>query len=280
MTLLAIRLLVVDVDGTLIGRSGEPTPAVRRAIDDAGSAGIAVALCTGRPMSSAAAISRDLGLVGPHVAFNGALVRDPSEPRAVFRRPLPAAALDRLIDLGRDAKLCVEVYTETSHYVERDWDEARRHSESIRVPYVVADFDEFFGRSDIIKVQIVTSDDRGREAAQRIGREFQGQLRFSVAIPVGPAAGLECVNVVEQSVSKGSAVRALLGYYDLDRAAVAGAGDALNDLPMLDEVGFRIGMGNAEPEVKAMANLVVGDVDSDGLAEAIAVLIRMSPAHS
>lgn len=274
----AVRLLVVDVDGTLIGRSGEPTPAVRRAIADAGAAGIAVALCTGRPMSSAGAIARDLGLVGPHVAFNGALVRDLTKPNAVFRRPLPSAALDRLIVLGRHEELCVEIYTETSHYVERDWDETRRHSESIRVPYVLADFDEFFGRDDIIKVQIVTSDDRGRDAARRIASEFLGELRFSVAIPVGPAAGLECVNVVEQSVSKGSAVRALLGYYRLDRSAVAGAGDALNDLPMLEEVGFRIAMGNAEPEVKDLANLIVGDVEADGLAEAIGALIDGSPS--
>jgi hypothetical protein len=240
---------------------------------DAREAGIAVALCTGRPMASAGAIARDLELAGPHVAFNGALVRDLNASKAVFRLPLPAAALDRLIVLGRRENLCVEIYTESAHYVERDWSEARRHSESIRVPYSLANFDSFFGRDDIIKVQIVTSDDRGRDAAAWMAREFAGILRFSVAIPVGPAAGLECVNVVEQSVSKGSAVRALLGYYELSRAEVAGAGDALNDLPMLEEVGLRIAMGNAEPEVKDVADIVVGDVESDGLVEAIQLLI-------
>jgi Cof subfamily protein (haloacid dehalogenase superfamily) len=272
----AIQLIIVDVDGTLIGQSGEPSPAVRRAITDARSAGVAISLCTGRPMASAGAIARDLGLVGPHVAFNGALVRDLARPTAVFRRPLPTAALNRMIVLGREAELCVEIYTEAAHYVERDWSEARRHSESIRVPYALANFDTFFGRDDIIKIQIVTGDDRGRAAAVRIAEQFAGILRFSVAIPVGPAAGLECVNVVEQSVSKGSAVRALLEYYRLSQDQVAGVGDALNDLPMLGEVGLRIAMGNAEHEVKAIADIVVDDVESDGLAVAIDLLLAGS----
>ncbi len=270
----AIRLLVLDVDGTLIGQSGEPTAAVRKAIATAVEAKIAIALCTGRPMASAGAIARDLGLTGPHVAFNGALVRDLDRSVAVFRRPLPAAALDRLIVLGRAANLCVEIYTETHHYVERDWTEAKRHAESIRVPYILANFDAFYGRDDIIKIQIVTADDQSRLAAERIAEEFRGFLRFSVAIPVGVAAGLECVNVVEHRVSKGSAVRALIEYYGVLKAQVAGAGDALNDLPMLEEVGLRIAMGNAEPAVKAVADLVVGDVEADGLAEAIAILTR------
>jgi len=52
-------------------------------------------------------------------------------------------------------------------------------------------------------------------------------------------------------------------------AQVAGAGDAANDLPMLEVVGFRIAMGNAEPAVKALADLICADVDSDGLADAL-----------
>ena len=251
---------------------------VRRALSDARTAGLKIALCTGRPMTSASAIALDLGLTGPHVAFNGALVRDLTQPTAIFRRPLPVAALDRLIVVGREKELCVEIYTEVAHYVERDWCESRRHSESIRVPYALANFDRFFGRDDVIKIQIITGDDRARDATVRIATEFSGTLRFSVALPVGPAAGLECVNVVEQTVSKGSAVRALLAYFRLDRNDVAGVGDALNDLPMLEEVGLRIAMGNAEPELKAVADIVVDDVESDGLAGAIDIILNMAPS--
>ncbi len=269
-----VRLLVVDVDGTLIGKSGEPTPGVRRALGEAQAAGLRVALCSGRPMASVGAIARSLGLDGPHVAFNGALVKDPVAGTLVRRVPLPSTALDRLIVGGRAAGVCLELYTDETHYVERDRSEAQRHAASIHVTYEIASFDPFFGRTDIIKGQIVTADDGARDATRRLGDELADQLRFSVAIPTGVAAGMECVNVVDRSVSKGEAVRALIAYYGLEPGQVAGAGDALNDLPMLEQVGIRIAMGNAEPEVKAIADRVVAPVDEDGLVEAIGQILR------
>jgi Cof subfamily protein (haloacid dehalogenase superfamily) len=268
-----IRLLVVDLDGTLVGSAGVPSPKVSDAVARAKQGGLRIALCTGRPMASCGAIAKGLELSGPHVAFNGALVKDPTERDAVFRRPLPPGSLDRLIELGRREEVCLELYTEATHYVERDWRESRLHALSIRVGYEIEAFDSFFGRPDIIKGQIITADDRAREATRRIADTFAGELRLSIAIPMAPCEGMECVNVVDQTVSKGSAVRALLDHYGLQRHQVAGAGDALNDLPMLGEVGFRIAMGNAEPEVKAIADVVVADVDADGLADGIDLLL-------
>jgi HAD superfamily hydrolase (TIGR01484 family) len=220
-------------------------------------------------MASVGSIARSLELAGPHVAFNGALVKDPGEPRAVFRQPLPAGALDRLIDLGRRERLCLELYTEATHFVERDWRESRLHAISIRVGYEIADFDQFFGRADVIKAQIITADDRARAATRDLAEAFSGELRFSVAIPMAPCEGMECVNVVDVAVSKGAAVRALIDFYGLSKTEVAGVGDAPNDLPMLAEVGVRVAMGNADPAVKSVADFICGDVDADGLAAAI-----------
>jgi Cof subfamily protein (haloacid dehalogenase superfamily) len=264
-----IRLLVVDLDGTLIGTSGEPSVAVRDAIGAATDAGLRIALCTGRPMASCGPIARSLGLVGPHVAFNGALVKVPTQSAAVFRRPLPPDALDRLIELGRREGVCLELYTEETHYVERDWRESRLHAESIRVGYEIASFDGFFGRTDVIKGQIVTADQPARQAAERIAAALAERLKLSVALPIGPAAGMECVNVVDRTVSKGEAVRELNRYYGLSPAEVAGVGDALNDLPMLEAVGWRIAMGNADPALKTIAHFVCADVEHDGLVEAV-----------
>lgn len=268
-----IQLLVLDLDGTLIGSSGVPSPAVRNGLVRLQRAGTHVAICTGRPLASCAPIARRLAIAGPQITFNGALVKDPAAVAAIFRKPLPPAALNRLIELGRRENVCLELYTEDTHYVERDREESRRHAASIHVGYEIASFDRFFGRSDVIKAQIVTAEEPDRRAAQRMAEELTGALRFSVAIPIGPAAGLECVNVVDQSVSKGAAVAKLIAYYGLRPEEVAGAGDALNDLPMLEQVGLKIAMGNAEPEVKAAANLVCGHVDADGLADVVETIL-------
>jgi HAD superfamily hydrolase (TIGR01484 family) len=225
-------------------------------------------------MASCGPIALGLGLTGPHVAFNGALVTDPSSGTVVTRRPLPPTALDRLITLARQEEVCLELYTEQTHFVERNWRESRLHAISIRVAYEIAPFDSFFGRNDVVKGQIITADEGAREATRRITDALAGELRLSIAIPMAPCEGMECVNVVDNAVSKGSAVQSLLDFYGLEKREVAGAGDALNDLPMLDQVGFRVAMGNAEAEVKALADLVVTDVESDGLAAAIDVILE------
>ncbi len=250
-----------------------PSPAVSEALLRAQQHEIRVALCTGRPMASCGKIALGLGLAGPHVAFNGALVKDPRQAGAVFRRPLPPADLDRLIELSRAEDVCLELYTEATHFVERDWRESRLHAISIRVSYELADFDDFFGRTDVVKGQIITADERAHQATRRIGDSLAGRLRFSVAIPMAPCEGMECVNVVEDSVSKASAVRALIDYYGVSREQVAGVGDALNDLPMLAEVGWRVAMGNAEAPVKAEADYVCPGVEEDGLVAVVNTII-------
>jgi 5-amino-6-(5-phospho-D-ribitylamino)uracil phosphatase len=96
----------------------------------------------------------------------------------------------------------------------------------------------------------------------------------SVAIPMAPADGMECVNLVAPGVSKGQAIEALRAHYGLARDEVVGAGDAPNDLPLFEAVGFRIVMGNASAEIRALADYVAPDVEEDGLATAIEELLR------
>src|SRR5262249_16488793 len=158
-------------------------------ISAATDAGLRIALCTGRPMASCGPIARRLGLVGPHVAFNGALVKDPSQGAAVFRRPLLPDALDRLIELGRRERVCLGLYTEETHYVERDWRDSPLHAASIRVGSEIASFEGFFGRTDVIKGQIVTAAQPAHAAAERIAAALADRLKLSVALPIGPAAG-------------------------------------------------------------------------------------------
>jgi len=270
-----IRLLVIDVDGTLIGASGTPTPSVQEAIGLALDHGLAVALCSGRPLASCAPIARALRLPGPHIVFNGALVKALDAPEAVLRRPLPPPAVGDLIDRARAANLCLELYTETTHYVEQDRIESRLHALSIRVTYEITNLDAFRGRSDVIKAQIITADDHARTATRRLAEEFADRLAFSTAIPMAPCEGMECVNIVDRSVSKGAAVRTLIAYHGLTPDEVAGVGDAANDLPMFEAVGLRIAMGNADPAVKARADLVCPDVEQDGLAQAINWILGM-----
>ena len=263
------KLLVVDVDGTLVGSSGVPTPRVREAVTAAQARGIRVALCSGRPLASCWPIARSLGLRGAHVVFNGALVKDPDEPAAVLSRPLPVGPARQVVDFCRQHDLCLELYTEQTHYVERDWRESQLHGISIRVTYEFGDFDELLRTRELVKAQIITSDERGRRLAAELAESLRGVLGFSVAVPMAPCVGCECVNVVDPRVSKGLAVRVLIAHYGLSPAEVAAAGDAPNDLPVFAEVGYRIAMASGDASVLAAADYVAPGVEEDGLAAAI-----------
>ena len=73
------------------------------------------------------------------------------------------------------------------------------------------------------------------------------------------------VDVIPASGGKGSAIRHILNYYGLDRSAAIAFGDGCNDIEMLQEVGTGIAMGNAAPQLKAVADRICGSVADDGI---------------
>jgi Cof subfamily protein (haloacid dehalogenase superfamily) len=273
LTTAKYRLLVLDIDGTLVGHSGELTDRVRSALRATQERGIHIALCTGRPMASCAPLARDLGLHGPHVVFNGALAKDPESGAVVLERRLPMPVARRVIDFCREHGICCELYTDDTHYVEHDWRESRLHAISIRVTYEFGDFETLLRQGEPVKLQVITADDRARGLVARLAEEMRDEAGISWAIPMPPAVDMECVNIVHPSASKGEAVKALAAHFGLDRSGVMAAGDAPNDLPVFDVVGFRIAMGNADPRLKAVAEYIAPDVNEDGLAVAVEELL-------
>ena len=246
------------------------SPRNRAAIAAARERGIPVALCTGRPMASLLKVAGPLDLTGPHVAFDGALVMAVGET-PIHRLPLPDGAARGLVDAARAAGLCVELYRAEAHYVDQPWPLALAHAELIRVDPVVRSLDEVMARSapgEIVKGQLIGEgpEDRAKIAAI----EAMGlPVRFGWATPPPGHRWLDYVNVTHPAVNKGAALEALAAALGVPLDRVMALGDGPNDAPLIERAGLGVAMGNAVESLKQSADVVVPDVDQDGLAVAI-----------
>lgn len=261
------RLIVVDIDGTLLGRDHEISPRMRAAVAAAIAAGVPVALSTGRPLTSLLKVSRPLRLRGPHVAFDGALVASETGP-PLHCNPIAHVGARGLVDAARALDLCVELYTAEAHYVDRARRESDVHGRLIAVAPRVRSLDEVLKEPVLIKGQLLGEGESGREKIRQI--EALGlPLRLGWAKPPPGMGDLDYVNVTDPSVSKGAAMAALAAAYCVDPSETMAAGDGPNDAPLLQSAGLAIAMGNAADALKALADVVVPSVDEDGLAVAI-----------
>ena len=258
------ELVALDVDGTLVGLSGQVSRAVVAAVARARGAGLHLGLATGRMAAGVADVLERTGLPGPHIFFNGAQVRQGQDVLASW--PVDRDALDALLEGCRDGDHYLEVYVGDGYLINRRDDRARPHWDLLgREPDgIVRDVDDLPG--EVPKVTAVAFDDEEVDDVSSLMEE--------VGIRPGPAnspatPGLHYVNGNDPAVDKGRAMLAAADALGIDPAATVAIGDERNDLPLLGAVGTAIAMGNASPDVRAAAHLVAPDVQQHGAAAAL-----------
>ena len=266
-----IRLICLDVDGTLVGSTGDVLPIVWAAAAEARARGIRLAICSGRPaFGKTLDFAERLDADGWHVFQNGAsIVHLPDgETRS---RALPPAGLAQLIARARETGRLLEVYTDTAYAVESTAPIARLHAGLLGVPYAPRAFESLAGV--VVRAQWVVP----HEEVAAIAREPIDGLTMSESLsPLMP--GTSFLNITPDGVDKGDALRRVAEAYGIPLADTMMVGDGDNDLPALRVVGVPVAMGNAEPAIKAAARHVVGDVDVGGAVEAFALAMAMASA--
>ena len=272
-----IRLICIDVDGTLVGTSGEVRKEVWACAEQARARGVRLALCSGRPgFGKTREYARRLDDTGWHVFQNGASVLSLGSG-ATRSSPLEAGNVARLIDRAREMNRTLELYTDTSYVVEQDSTSAATHAGILGVPFAPRPFASLEGI--VVRAQwLLAPEEEEEERAERA--RFSGLEVAASTSPLMP--GTTFVNMTNDGTHKGSAVAAVAAAYGFDLADVMFVGDGDNDLPAMRLVGHPVAMGNAEPGVRAIARYTVGHVDAEapalgGLAEAFALVLAMTP---
>jgi Cof subfamily protein (haloacid dehalogenase superfamily) len=256
-------LLALDLDGTLIESLQPLRPAVIAAVRAALAAGVRATLVTGRMFASALPFVRELGLTGRVVCYQGAVLADAASGRFERETPLGNAVALRCYAAAKAAGYHIQFYADDRFFVEQ----RNRFSELYaRVsgcePVVVASLAETFAGRSSTKVNIVTEPELTPAALERF-REVCGKDAYVTR------SNPEFVEMLDPSVDKGRALCEVAAYYGVPLERVLAIGDSYNDLPLLRVAGFAVAMGSSPPEVRAEADAVVGDVEHDGVAEAI-----------
>ncbi len=263
---MSIRLLALDLDGTLLNSHGEITPRNRIAIEQARQLGVRVAIVTGRRFRDARPIVLDLGLDVPVIAHNGALTKHACTLQTVAVMPLPLTAARKALRVGRESAadplisddpegLGILVYDHLSgdnvallQYIA--W--ARRvHGEEGR--NAVREVDSLEDYLDHDPIHLAFSG--GCAAMNQLQDTLRRELGSSVKIlcTTYPKKDFALLDILNPQASKGIGVAAVAAEFGIAQEEVMAMGDNFNDFEMLQFAGIGVVMANAEAELTKLA---------------------------
>lgn len=264
-----IRLLVVDLDGTVVGKSNRIEPPVIQAVQAAQRRGVQVAIATGRMYRSALRFHQALGSDLPLMVYQGALIQDPVTNTVLRHWPLSRDYAHKLLDYLEQPtlrdRLSVHCYINDQLYVRQITADTELYATRSQIqPIAVGDLRTVFDQEPT-KILALSHDPELIDHLLLSLRAIYSpaELYFTKSV----ATFFEAANPL---VNKGTAVRHLAEeILGLRSENVMTIGDNFNDVEMLEYAGVGVAMGNAPDEVKAIARWVAPDVESNGAAAAI-----------
>lgn len=272
VTPLPYRLLMMDIDGTLLDEEGKITPRTRAAVRSALEAGILVTLATARRHFSAALFAADLGLDAPIVSYDGALICEHPDSAIWHTDPLPAllgqTAIDAIQRYGMQP--IVQYSLPDGEHVctgpesgDTVWEANYFRIFSAQIERRSLD-DLCADEHDPLRVVAFGPEDRLELVAAEL-RRLSCQLYFN---PLGSYHSPELA-VMSPTASKGNALSVIASRLNIPMSQTVTIGDSFNDISMLGVAGLGVAMGQAPDEVRTTAHVLTLPNTDDGAAVAI-----------
>jgi len=262
-----IRLIALDLDGTVLDENLRIHPSTAPALKKALSSGRFVTIVTGRMFASARRYAHELGLGDvPLVTYNGGLIRTAISGHTYFHRPVELPVARGVAELTRDQGFSLNLYVDDQLIVAEVNDRARFYMTIAGVEaHPVGDLIDYLGEDRgrrPTKMLVVDEEARIQELKRSVEERFGKDVYAVTSYPYF----LEMMN---PGVSKSRALDALARGLGVAREEILAIGDSFNDLDMLEYAGVGVAMGSAPEEVKARADYVTGATGEGGLAAAI-----------
>lgn len=259
----SVRLLVSDVDGTLVNHAKEITPNSIDAIHRLRAAGVAFAIVSSRAPSGVRALLAHVTAPTSFGAFNGGVVVD-GEGREIRRVVIDAETVRRAVGIIDAHGVDAWAFTDEAWFA-RTTDSPHARRERIASAMEPTSWPAASGVPEGVAKLTAVSDDAAVLAT--VESELREALGDSASISRSQSY---YIDLTSPQANKGEAVRAIAAALGVPLSATAVIGDGLNDLPMFEVAGRSIAMGNASEAVKRVATAVTASNDADGFAQAVA----------
>lgn len=269
MTSSGKKAIFLDLDGTLLTDDKRVPDVNRTAIERMLADGNSVVIATGRPLSSAIIQAERLGLTEPGcylIAYNGGILYDTAERKEIFHASIPLELVRKVFEEANRRGIHIQTYQGTKVIVEPRCDdkEIRLYCSRILIEYEVIDNVSLL-EEEPVKMLIIDLADKAPlvEFMQWIGSWADDRLDCFFSND-------EYVEIVPKGMNKGNAIRKMAELLNISVENTIAAGDAANDITMLQAAGVGCAMKNAAQEVKLAADYITeADNNSGGVAEII-----------
>ena len=264
------RVIALDLDGTLLTPTKTLLPSSLQALARAREAGFTPIIVTGRHHVAIHPFYQALALDTPAICCNGTYLYDYQAKKVIEADPLPVDQALQLIDMLNEHKVHALMYiddamvyeTPTGHVLRTlNWAQSLPPEQ----------------RPVFTQVDSLAQTAREVNAVWKFALTDEDSAKLNTfALEVEQQLGLECerswhdqIDIARQGNSKGKRLAQWVASQGLSMQDVVAFGDNFNDISMLQAAGIGVAMGNAADEVKAHANVVIGDNTTDTIAEFI-----------
>ena len=262
LDLSATAAVVLDVDGTIAGADHRVSPRTRAAMAGLERHGVPVVLATGRSRANVLDIVASAGLRSPSISCNGAVVTDPRSGRDLWVRTMAAADSAAMREVHRETGQAFTWWTARGIFATSA--PLRDLMVAINNPDVVLTEVPEHMPDDIVKAMIFGTTAELDAITPAIRR----------LTPRAPRSMDEFWEMSAPDATKWVAVSFVLDLLGIDPAATAGLGDGENDIVWLTRIGIPVAMGNARPEVRAVARAATGHHAEEGAADFLEEVLR------
>lgn len=262
------KILFTDLDGTLLNDQKEITAGNQAAISEALSCGHKIVIATGRPLASARIQAERLGLIKKGcyaITYNGGQIYDSYERKTLFGKQLPMETVVSLFQEARQMGIHIQTYSETHVVTEHDCPEVRTYCKTTVIPLqIVENIGEALETPPYKMLAIDMHDHEKLENfRQKILSQYQGILDTFFSSEI-------LLEIVPVGISKGFAVQWMCDFLGIPIENSVSAGDAQNDIAMLEAAHVGAVMCNALPGIAEHGTyLTKADNNHDGVAEII-----------